>query len=141
MSGPTVVFSTDKADTIQGAGDDYRYLATGEATSGTYFLMEAMVPPGAGPPPHVQTREDEGFYVIEGTPTFWVGGKEVRAQGGTYLNVPRGVVHNFKNESQEVVRMLILFAPAGIEKMFSEMAREPDRYVEIGGKYGVAFPG
>ncbi len=140
MSGATVVFPTDKVETIQGAGDEYRYLATGEETSGAYFMMEAVVPPGAGPPPHIQTREDEGFYVLEGTPTFWVGGREVQARAGTYLNVPRGVVHNFLNQSQEVVRMLILFAPAGIEKMFSEMAREPDRYVEIGGNYGVEFP-
>ena len=36
--------------------------------------------------------------------------------------------------------MLILFAPAGIEKMFSQMAADPERYVEIGAEYGVRFP-
>jgi hypothetical protein len=37
-------------------------------------------------------------------------------------------------------RALILFAPAGIEKMFAEMSQDPERYVQIGAKYGVTFP-
>ena len=63
MSKPRVVHPRDPATVIHGAGDEYRYLATGAQTDGTYFMLEAMVPPGAGPPPHVQTREEEGFYM------------------------------------------------------------------------------
>ncbi len=140
MSTAKVVRPSDQATTIRGAGDEYRYLATGRDTSGSYFMMEAVVPPDAGPPPHVQTREDEGFYIVEGTATFWVDGEEVEAGPGTFLNVPRGAVHNFKNRTEQIVRMLILFAPAGIEKMFSQMATDPERYVEIGAEYGVRFP-
>ena len=29
-------------------------------------MMEAIVPPGHGPPPHIHSREDEAFYVLEG---------------------------------------------------------------------------
>jgi uncharacterized cupin superfamily protein len=29
-------------------------------------LWEAVVPPGAGAPPHTHTREDEAFYVLSG---------------------------------------------------------------------------
>jgi len=36
--------------------------------------------------------------------------------------------------------MLILFAPAGIEGMFSKMGADPERYVEIANEYGVRFP-
>ena len=141
MSPAKVVRPGDPVTTTRGAGDEYRYLATGHDTSGSYFMMEAVVPPDAGPPPHVQTREDEGFFVVQGTLTFWVDGEEVEAGPGTFLNVPRGAVHNFKNRTEETARMLILFAPAGIEKMFSEMAAHPDRYLEIGAEYGVRFPG
>ena len=140
MSTAKVVRPSDQATTTRGAGDEYRYLATGRDTSGSYFMMEAVVPPDAGPPRHVQTREDEGFYIVEGTATFWVDGEEVEAGPGTFLNVPRGAVHNFKNRMEQIVRMLILFAPAGIEKMFSQMAADPERYVEIGAEYGVQFP-
>ena len=77
--------------------------------------------------------------MLDGALTFWVDGKEIEAGAGTFLNVPRGVRHNFRNRAQEVAKVLILFAPAGIEEMFSKMAREPERYVEIGAEYGVSF--
>ena len=140
MSPAKIVRPDDAATTIRGAGDEYRYLATGTDTSGSYFMMEALVPPGGGPPSHVETREDEGFYVLEGTLTFWVDGREVETGPGTFLNVPRGCVHNFRNTTEQDVRMLILFAPAGIEGMFSKMGADPERYVEFATEYGVEFP-
>ena len=106
---------------IAAAGDLYTFLAVGEDTSRSYALWEAVVPPGGGPPPHVQSREDEGFYVLEGEMTFVADGQRVIARKGSFLNIPRGVVHSFKNEGQSDARMLILVAPAGMEKMFEEM--------------------
>ena len=57
------------------AGDLYTFLAEGEDTSKSYALWEAVVPPGGGPPPHIQGREDEGFYVLEGEISFVANGK------------------------------------------------------------------
>ncbi len=54
-------------------GDVYRFLATGEETSGKYAQWEANVPPGGGPPPHVHSREEEGFYILEGEITLQIG--------------------------------------------------------------------
>ena len=53
--------------TVAVVGDIYRFLATGEDTNGKYAMWEAIVPPGGGPPPHVHTREDEFWYVLDGT--------------------------------------------------------------------------
>ena len=126
--------------TVEAAGDRYRYLATGASTNGTYFMMEAVVPPGGGPAPHIQTREDEGFYVLEGTVTFWSDDREISAGPGTFVNVPRGALHNFRNETDQMARMLIWFAPAGIEEMFDRMHANPDAMAEIAAEYGVHFP-
>ena len=41
-----VVTPTDAVTVVVGAGDEYRYLATGKSTDGEYFLVEAIVPPG-----------------------------------------------------------------------------------------------
>ena len=49
--------------TIAVVGDVYRFLATGEETNGKYALFEAVVSPGGSPPPHVHSREEEGFYI------------------------------------------------------------------------------
>ena len=140
MSHALVVRPGDDRETIEGAGDEYRFLATGQETGGRYFLMEGIVPPGGGPPPHIQTREEEGFYVLEGTVRFWVDGEVIDASGGTFLHVPRGMLHNFRNESNENARVLFIFAPSGIEEMFSKMGAAPELYAEIANEYGVEFP-
>lgn len=48
-----------------GPGDLYTFLVTGEESAGAYFSMATV-------PPHVHLKEDETFYVLEGTPTFRV---------------------------------------------------------------------
>lgn len=107
--------------TIAVVGDVYRFLATGEDTGGRYALCDALVPPGSGPPPHVHSREEEGFYVLDGEITFTVNGERMVAGAGTFANVPIGVPHSFKNESDRPARMLITVAPAGLEQMFFEV--------------------
>ena len=107
--------------TVALVGDVYRFLATGEDTNGKYALIEALVGPGGGPPPHVHSREEEGFYVLEGEITFTVNGERLVAKAGTFANMPVGTPHSFKNESNKPAKMLVSVAPAGLEKMFMEI--------------------
>ena len=79
--------------TVAVVGDVYRFLATGEDTDGRYALFEAVVGPGGGPPPHVHSREEEGFYVLDGEITFTVNGERVVARPGTFANMPVGTPH------------------------------------------------
>ena len=116
-----VVRTSAQGRTVAIVGDVYRFLATGEDTNGKYALWEAIVPPGGGPPPHVHSREEEGFYVLEGEITFTVDGERVVARAGTFANMPVGTPHCFKNESDRQARMLISVAPAGLEQMFFEV--------------------
>src|SRR3954469_20424644 len=106
--------------TVAVVGDVYRFLATGEDTAGKYALWEALVSPGGGPPPHVHSREEEGFYVLEGEITLQVGNKRLVAGPGMFANMPVGTPHSFKNEGSQPARMLISVAPAGLETMFFE---------------------
>jgi len=107
--------------TIAVVGDVYRFLATGEETQGRYAMWEALVLPGGGPPPHTHSREEEGFYVLEGVITLSVGDKRLSISAGMFANIPVGVKHAFKNETNKPARMLISIAPAGLEKMFFEV--------------------
>jgi len=104
--------------TIAVVGDVYRFLATGDDTNGKYALWEAIVPPGGGPPPHVHSREEEGFYILAGEITFTMGDQRLVASAGMFANMPVGTPHSFKNESGKPAKMLISVAPAGLEKMF-----------------------
>src|SRR5688500_7506103 len=84
--------------TIAVVGDVYRFLAMGEDTGGKYAMWEAVVQPGGGPPPHVHSREEEGFYVLEGEITFQIGDERVVAGAGTFANMPVGTPHSFRND-------------------------------------------
>tara|TARA_R110002073_G_C9382433_1_gene573109 strand:- start:529 stop:1014 length:486 start_codon:yes stop_codon:yes gene_type:complete len=107
--------------TIAVVGDVYRFLATGEETGGKYAMWEAIVPPGGGPPPHIHSREEESFYILEGEITFHVGDERIVATPGTFANMPVGSLHSFKNETDKTARMILSVAPAGLEQMFFEV--------------------
>lgn len=110
--------------TYSAVGDKYVMLATGEQTGGAYCLADATVPPGGGPPPHYHTREEEAFYVLEGEVTFSVDDRTVVGTPGTFVQIPRGTPHSFKNRSEVPARMLIQCSPAGFEKFMAEFATE-----------------
>lgn len=102
-------------------GDLCRFLTIGDETGGRYACWEAIVPPGGGPPPHLHHREVEGFYILEGELSFEIGERRVVATAGMFVNLPIGVRHSFRNESQHPTRMLTTVAPAGLEQMFFEV--------------------
>lgn len=147
-----VVRTASDGRTIAVVGDVYRFLAVGEETNGKYALFEAIVPPGGGPPPHVHSREEEGFYVLEGEITFLIGDQHLQASAGTFAHVSIGTLHSFKNDSARPARMLISVAPAGLEKMFLEVGQpvpvgaqtappptpeEIDRLLKVAPNYGI----
>jgi quercetin dioxygenase-like cupin family protein len=121
VTSRAVIRKPGEGRTIAVVGDVYRFLATGEDTNDKYALFEAFVSPGGGPPPHVHSREEEGFYVLEGEITFTIGEQRLVASAGMFANMPVGTPHSFKNESGKPARMLISVAPAGLEKMFFEV--------------------
>lgn len=121
MAHPITLRNYGEGKTIAVVGDVYRFLATGDDTNGAYALWEAIVPPGGGPPPHVHSREEEGFYILEGEIAFTIDGEKLIARTGTFANMPVGTPHSFKNESDKPAKMLISVAPAGLERMFFEV--------------------
>jgi quercetin dioxygenase-like cupin family protein len=123
MTHPPTIRKPNEGRRFGIVGDVYRFLATGEETAGMYATFEAIVPPGSGPPPHVHSREEESFLILEGEITFQHGENRFPASEGTFLNMPVGSLHCFKNESNTTARMLISVAPAGLEKMFLEVGQ------------------
>ncbi|MGE5374589.1 MAG: cupin domain-containing protein, partial [Bacteroidota bacterium] len=83
--------------------------------------MEALVPPGGGPPPHIHRREDETFYILDGECSIRVGENMLAASSGGFISIPRGTLHCFKNEGIRTMKMILTFVPAGIEKYFEEV--------------------
>ena len=133
-------------------GDTYSVKAAGEETGGTLAVIEAeLAPHSGGTPLHINTREDENYYVLEGTLTFRLDERTVEAPAGAFVHIPRGRVHTHWNATAEPVRMLAFPAPAGFETFFAELAElmadmppgPPDmgRLGAFYGKYGLEVVG
>jgi len=106
------------------AGHINSILASKDDTDGSYSIVEAKVFSDSGPMPHIQTREHEGFYVLEGEISFIVDGNEIIAKPGTFVNVPPNVTHSFKNKTNKLAKMLVIIAPGGLENLFVELGNE-----------------
>jgi quercetin dioxygenase-like cupin family protein len=104
-------------------GDTMTIKATAESTGGSLMLLENLTAPGGGPPPHVHTREDEFFYVLDGTFEIRIGDELHAVAAGGFAFVPRGTVHNFRNTAATPSRILIGFTTGGIEGFFRAAGR------------------
>jgi hypothetical protein len=74
----------DGGDAIQFLDQVYRVKASGARTGGLFGLVEVSTPEGSGPPPHVHEREDEAFYVLEGSYEVTVGDDRFDAREGSF---------------------------------------------------------
>ena len=105
----------------------FTVLAASEDTGRRFGLLEMAVPKGREPSRHLHRQDDEGFYVLEGRLTFYVGEEVYEAGPGAFVFLPRGVPHSYVFETDEV-RMLGIVAPGGLEGHF----RDP-RFAEPAG--------
>ncbi len=106
-----------------GEGRDYdmgriqaRFKADGDETAGRYSISEWWMEPNTkGIGAHSHAREDEIFYVLDGTMSFLVGDEWRDAGPGSFVFVPAGVVHDFENRSDRRAGVLNVFAPGAFE--------------------------
>lgn len=110
-------------ETIWAAGDVYTIKADAESTDGELMLIEATVPPGSGPGPHVHNDHVEAFYLISGELEFLNGDETVAAEAGSFFYVPRGTRHRFVNRGLHAAKMVFFFLPGGIEEVFRATGR------------------
>ena len=92
-------------------------------TGGAYSVYDNTIPPGSpGPRPHLHRNHEETFCVLEGELTVRVGSRTITAPAGSFVVVPRGVVHQPSNPGTEPIRVLLIFSPAGMDRFFEEAA-------------------
>lgn len=104
-------------------GDQITFIATGEDTNGQYSLFDENVLMEAGSIPHIHSEEDEAFYILEGEVTFQTGEKTLTATPGSFVFVPRGTAHAYRNLSTKPARMLIVTSPSELGS-FENVIRE-----------------
>lgn len=104
-------------DRVRSFSDEIHVLFAGSALDVFEFRSVA----GGEPPLHVHEREDEWFYILDGTLTAYVDGSERQARAGELVHLPRGVAHTFALDTP-TLRVLQVNAPGGFVAMFFAIA-------------------
>jgi quercetin dioxygenase-like cupin family protein len=99
---------------------------TAAETGGQMSIIEITEPPGSEAPLHVHHREDESFWILEGSATFEVGATTIDAQAGDYLFGPRDIPHRY-TVGPNGCRMLFIMTPGGFENLIVAMSEPAAR--------------
>jgi mannose-6-phosphate isomerase-like protein (cupin superfamily) len=92
------------------------FKADGDETRGRYAISEWWLEPHTRGPGAHQHEEDDVFYVLEGTMSFFVGGAWIDAPRGSLVIAPGGAPHDFENRTGERAGMLNLSVPGDFEE-------------------------
>src|SRR5215471_3311939 len=119
-------------------------LITGQQTEGKLAIFEQTMAPNGAVPLHINHREDESFYLVDGKYLFDVGGMLHELGPASHVFVPRGVPHRFR--CTERGRMVIVCQPAGIESAFDELTSlptpsDPGAFAAVCQKHGIQVLG
>lgn len=119
---PVIALGGHEGPCVAVAGGNYRILVSGKQTGGEFAAIEMLVPPGGGPGPHAHPNFQESFYVIEGEAVVQSEDGIYTATKGAYIVIPKGgMVHGFKNKTSQLLKLLCVVVPSGLEEMFLEL--------------------
>ncbi|HEX8796106.1 MAG TPA: cupin domain-containing protein [Polyangiaceae bacterium] len=91
------------------------FKADGDETRGQYSISEWWLEPYTRGPGAHEHEEDDVFYVIEGTMSFFVGGKWIDAPKGSLVIAPGGTPHDFENRTAKRAGALNFSVPGPFE--------------------------
>ena len=98
--------------TIGIGGLSLRFLQTKEGTGGSLDAFEMIVRPNARMPiAHYHESWDETIVGLMGVSTWRVDGQDIALEPGQSIFITRGIVHAFRNDTQEAASCLCILTP------------------------------
>ena len=144
-----LVLDPNDGEQLRFLGGSTMRLKVDGAAHGAVAFYEYVSEPGVtGPPQHVHHAHDETFYVVDGTYEFTMGADRALMPRGSFVFVPRGTPHTFRNAGGRPGCIVGTFNPARFANYFRELAaiieatgRAPDRdtWTELYGRYDTTF--
>ncbi len=102
---------------------DLTVKASGDRAGADFAFVENVVPGHwSGRGPHFHRRHEELFYVVDGELEFLLDGESIGAPAGTFVGVPPGVVHAFRNLTGTPARWVGTIAPHDLEEYFARLS-------------------
>lgn len=97
------------------------FKVTADQTGGQLSIIQITEAPNAQAPLHVHHREDEGFWILDGSVTIVVGDTTVECGPGDFAFGPRGIPHRY-TVGPDGCRMLFVMTPGGMENLVRDMS-------------------
>jgi mannose-6-phosphate isomerase-like protein (cupin superfamily) len=91
------------------------FKADGAETQGRYSISEWWLEPHTRGPGEHTHEEDDVFFVIAGTMSFFIGGTWIDAPRGSFVVAPGGTPHDFENRTDEPAGALNISVPGDFE--------------------------
>lgn len=93
-----------------------------EAASDKLSITEYELQPGfPGPPPHKHKVFEHAWYVLEGELTVQLDDERSVLTKGSFIFIPKRIVHAFANKSNGIVRILVVDVPGGFERYYDDL--------------------
>lgn len=93
------------------------FMADEGETGARYSVSEWHLKPCCrGPGAHSHEANDEIFYVLDGTPSILVGDTWTEVSAGAFIRIPAGVMHDFRNDGDDLAVLFNVFIPGGFER-------------------------
>ena len=103
-------------------GAEMRIKASARTGGGAFSFIESRDPSGFAATTHIHHEAVEAFYLLEGDYVFYVGAGETQLGPGSFVLVPKGIRHGYRLAAEHG-RILIIYAPAGIELFWQELEK------------------
>jgi mannose-6-phosphate isomerase-like protein (cupin superfamily) len=122
--------------------------ADGAETGGAFSLLEADEPAGFGPPLHTHEDSAEAFYVLAGEYIIFMEDREFVCPEGSFIYIPRGMVHGFRVGAVPS-RKLNIYLPDAMVGYFDELGGaadsgevlDPDALAAMASRHGMRVVG
>ena len=140
----SVVVLPGEGESISASGGTITLKITSDLTKDQLGLYEIRLAPGVvGAQLHYHRFMDEIFIVSKGKMTIQLHEKEIEAQEGAVVYVPRYTPHGFRNNSDQEAVITLLFNPGqsregffrGLGEILNTQPIDPAKFLRLYQKY------
>ncbi len=148
LEDKAVLIKPNEGERYEIGGNSFTFKVTSTISNDQLGVYEIVLAPMAiGAKLHYHRYMDETFIVTKGILTFQTGDKEFQAEAGSVAYAPRFSPHGFRNDTNEEVKLILIFNPSskregffsGLNETLNEVPIDPEKYLKLYNKYD-SFP-
>jgi len=74
-------------------------------------VIQEVMPPDTAEVNHKHSKSQQYFFILKGTATFFIDGKELEVPNGSGIHIEKETWHQIKNLSEDEIEFLVISEP------------------------------